>query len=68
MFPKLDWLPRPFRAKTTLESLGRDPVESYFHTVSIMRGKQRTGLYSDGFRRFFEKEIPELAEAPPPSA
>ena len=51
VFPKLDWLPRPFRAKTTLESLGRDPVESYFHTVSIMRGKQRTGLYSDGFRR-----------------
>ena len=34
-YPKLDWAPRPFRAKTTFEALARDSVEAYFNTVSF---------------------------------
>src|SRR6478672_9549034 len=36
-YPKLDWAPRLFRAKTTFESLARDSVEAYFHSVSFLR-------------------------------
>ena len=50
-FPKLDWLPRPFRAKTTLQALGRDAVHAYFHTMSILRHDERMPLYTEGFRR-----------------
>jgi asparagine synthase (glutamine-hydrolysing) len=35
-YPKADWAPRVFRAKTTFEALARDLVEGYFHGVSIM--------------------------------
>jgi asparagine synthase (glutamine-hydrolysing) len=33
-YPKADWAPRMFRAKTTFEALARDLVEGYFHGVS----------------------------------
>ena len=35
-YPKADWAPRMFRAKSTFEALGRDSVEAYFHGVSIL--------------------------------
>ncbi|MCL4743888.1 MAG: amidotransferase 1, exosortase A system-associated [Burkholderiaceae bacterium] len=50
-FPKLDWMPRPFRAKTTLQALARDSVEAYFHSVSVMRDEDRQALYSPEFKR-----------------
>jgi asparagine synthase (glutamine-hydrolysing) len=50
-YPKLDRAPRMFRAKSTLQSLARDAVDGYCHSVSIMREEQRTALYSDAFRR-----------------
>jgi asparagine synthase (glutamine-hydrolysing) len=40
-YPKLDWAPRPFRAKTTFEALARDSVEAYFNTVSFVRSAMR---------------------------
>jgi asparagine synthase (glutamine-hydrolysing) len=49
-YPKADWAPRVFRAKTTLQSLARDSVEAYFHSVSILRDDQRRQLYSNSFR------------------
>jgi asparagine synthase (glutamine-hydrolysing) len=49
-YPKADWAPRVFRAKTTLQSLARDSVEAYFHSVSILRDDQRRQLYSNAFR------------------
>jgi asparagine synthase (glutamine-hydrolysing) len=49
-YPKADWAPRVFRAKTTLQSLARDSVEAYFHSVSILRDEQRRQLYSNAFR------------------
>jgi asparagine synthase (glutamine-hydrolysing) len=33
-YPKADWAPRVFRAKSTLQSLARSPIEGYFNTMS----------------------------------
>jgi asparagine synthase (glutamine-hydrolysing) len=38
------------RAKTTLQSLARDSVEAYFHSVSILRDEQRRTLFSSALR------------------
>jgi asparagine synthase (glutamine-hydrolysing) len=50
LYPKLDWAPKPLRAKTTLEAIGRDAVAGYFHGVSITADRVRLPLYSGGFR------------------
>ncbi len=50
VYPKADWAPRMFRAKTTFEALARNSVEAYFNTVSILRDAQRRDLYSTSFR------------------
>jgi asparagine synthase (glutamine-hydrolysing) len=50
MYPKADWAPRVFRAKTTFEALSRDLVEGYFHGVSIMSDAMRARLFSPRFR------------------
>jgi asparagine synthase (glutamine-hydrolysing) len=50
-YPKADWAPRVFRAKTTFEALARDLVEGYFHGVTIMSDAMRAQLFSDSFKR-----------------
>ena len=50
VYPKADWAPRVFRAKTTFEALARDSVEAYFHTVSIFKSPMRQQLFSPAFR------------------
>jgi asparagine synthase (glutamine-hydrolysing) len=49
-YPQADWAPRVFRAKSTFESLARESVEAYFHSVSILREGMRRDLFSNGFR------------------
>jgi asparagine synthase (glutamine-hydrolysing) len=49
-YPKADWAPRVFRAKTTLQALARESVEGYFHSVSILRDDVRKELYSNDLR------------------
>ncbi|GAB3248710.1 exosortase A system-associated amidotransferase 1 [Chitinimonas naiadis] len=51
LYPKADWAPRIFRAKTTFEGLARNPVEAYFHSVSILRDPMRDQLFSARFKR-----------------
>src|SRR3546814_296252 len=51
VYPKLDWAPRPLRAKSTLQALARDSVEGYFHSVSILDDRLRRQLYSARMRR-----------------
>jgi asparagine synthase (glutamine-hydrolysing) len=51
LYPKADWAPRMFRAKTTFEGMARDSVEAYFHSVSILRGPMRAQLFSPAFKR-----------------
>jgi asparagine synthase (glutamine-hydrolysing) len=36
LYPKADWAPRVFRAKTTLQSLSRSALEGYFNTMSVV--------------------------------
>ncbi len=49
-YPKADWAPRVFRAKTTFEGLARTSVEAYFHSISVIRNVQRGQIYSDAFK------------------
>jgi asparagine synthase (glutamine-hydrolysing) len=46
VYPKADWAPRTFRAKTTFEGLARDSVQAYLHSVSIVRADMRARLFS----------------------
>jgi asparagine synthase (glutamine-hydrolysing) len=50
IYPKADWAPRVFRAKSTFEALARDSVEAYFHGVSIMHDDMRRSLFSARLR------------------
>lgn len=49
LYPKADWAPRIFRAKTTFEALARDSVEGYFHSVSLLGDELRSRLFSASF-------------------
>ncbi|MFN3983874.1 MAG: XrtA/PEP-CTERM system amidotransferase [Rhodocyclaceae bacterium] len=50
LYPKADWAPRVFRAKTTFQALARDSAEAYLHAVSIMRDDMRRMLFSPAFK------------------
>ena len=50
VYPKADWAPRMFRAKTTFESMARNSVGAYFHSVSILREPMRAQLFSSKFK------------------
>ena len=51
LYPKADWAPRFVRAKTTFQSLARDSVAAYFHSMSIFRDDMRSQLFSPQFRQ-----------------
>jgi len=51
LYPKIDWAPPIFRAKSTLESLAWDSVQGYFHTMSVLPDRLRLPLYSEDFRK-----------------
>jgi asparagine synthase (glutamine-hydrolysing) len=51
VYPKADWAPRVFRAKTTFQALARGSVDAYFHTVSLMDDSMRAALFTPAFRR-----------------
>jgi len=51
LYPKLDWAPRMFRAKTTFQALALDSTQAYLHSVSVLRLDEREALYSSGFKR-----------------
>lgn len=46
IYPKMDWAPKIFRAKTTLQSIGRDSLAGYLHGVSITSNEMRELLFS----------------------
>lgn len=50
LYPKADWAPRVFRAKTTFQGLARTAVESYFHGVSIFKPEMRYMLFSKSLK------------------
>ena len=51
VYPKLDWAPRPLRAKATLQNLGQDYAEGYFQSVSIFPKGLRETLRSPALTR-----------------
>ncbi len=50
LYPKLAWAPRYLRAKSTLQSLGRDSLAGYFDSVSILGAEFRKRLFSRDFQ------------------
>lgn len=50
-YPKMDWAPRPLRAKTTFQSLAMDTAGAYCNSVSMLPHGLREQLYSRGFKR-----------------
>ena len=51
VYPKMDWAPQIFRAKSTLEAIARDSLEGYLHSVSIFPNNLRSGLFAEDFKR-----------------
>lgn len=50
VYPKADWAPRPFRAKSTLLSLARSGPEGYAEAVGVTTPTGRDAIYSDKLR------------------
>jgi asparagine synthase (glutamine-hydrolysing) len=50
LYPKADWAPRVFRAKTTFQGMARSSVEGYFHSMCFIREPLRSRLYSQRFK------------------
>ena len=50
LYPKVDWAPKVFRAKSTLQSLALDSVAAYFNTVSVVPDYLRGKLLSAQLR------------------
>ena len=50
VYPKADWAPRMFRAKTTFEGMARTSVQAYFHSMSQLRDPIRSRFYSPRFK------------------
>jgi len=46
IYPKMDWAPRIVRAKSTFQSLGRSPIEGYFHGISCCKPGMKSRLFS----------------------
>lgn len=51
IYPKADWAPKLFRAKTTFQALARNSVEAYFHSVSFVSDELRERMFSASFKR-----------------
>ena len=51
LYPKLDWAPRMFRAKSTLQNLARDPADAYFNTICAVPEQVRGRLFSPAMRK-----------------
>jgi len=50
-YPKLDWAPKVFRAKSTFQALARDSVAAYMHSMSVVYDDLRRPLFSDVFKK-----------------
>jgi asparagine synthase (glutamine-hydrolysing) len=51
LYPKMDWAPRMFRAKTTFQAMARNSVQAYFNTMGLVRDPARQALFSASFHR-----------------
>lgn len=58
IYPKLDWAPRVFRAKTFLSNVGADPAEAYWHSVAHMSRGDALGLLNRDLAASLEEHDP----------
>ncbi len=49
VYPKADWAPQRFRAKTTFQSLAMNAVDAYGNTMSRLRTEQRHKLFDSRY-------------------
>jgi asparagine synthase (glutamine-hydrolysing) len=49
-YPKLDWAPKVFRAKTTFQAIAEDSIDAYLNSVSITNNTLRRQLFSSNFK------------------
>jgi asparagine synthase (glutamine-hydrolysing) len=50
IYPKADWAPRMFRAKTTFQAMAMDTVQAYHHSMSQLTSTQRKALFMPAFQ------------------
>ena len=50
-YPKMDWAPKIFRAKSTFQSLAKDSFEAYLHSISVVVDGLRPQLFSQQFNK-----------------
>ncbi|MEP6346658.1 MAG: XrtA/PEP-CTERM system amidotransferase [Parasphingorhabdus sp.] len=70
VYPKADWAPRPFRAKSTLLSLARTSPEGYAEAVGVTTPLGRRQIYSDAMQKnlgdyYAEQRMIDLMENAP---
>jgi asparagine synthase (glutamine-hydrolysing) len=54
VYPKLDWAPRPLRAKTTLQALGKSSGEAYAEAVGATAPAIRSAIYNQDFKSLLQ--------------
>jgi asparagine synthase (glutamine-hydrolysing) len=50
VYPKMDWAPKPLRAKSTLEALSRSSLDAYLDSVGVVPDRLRPSLFSTSLR------------------
>ncbi len=51
IYPKMDWAPQCFRAKTTFQALAMHSAEAYLHSVSKSTQEERNQLFSNQLKQ-----------------
>jgi asparagine synthase (glutamine-hydrolysing) len=51
LYPQLDWMPRPLRARQTFLELSRDAPGGYFANLTVVDDRTRSRLYASGLKR-----------------
>jgi len=51
VYPKMDWAPKVFRARSTFQALARNSVDAYMHSMSIVYDDLRTPMFSEAFKK-----------------
>ena len=69
-YPKADWAPQMFRAKSTFAALALTGGEAYARSVGVTSPEERTALFSKSFRRSLQghraedRYVTAMADAP----
>ena len=51
IYPKADWAPKVFRAKTTFQALAQHSIDAYFNNMAVVDNVMRRKLFNESFHR-----------------